>query len=257
MNRNLLYGAVLVLAVSLLVGSGGFSAVSADRGVGAAVAADERAYLGIQDRTPAEGTVAGEPITLLEVTDNFPADVDLDSVRLTDAQAPIALRSGSLELDPSGDVTATCTAPTDGTETVSIRLRASGAGVEMALNRQIAVDCSPAALDPADITFYGCGKAHVGAPDATLDSGLDVTLVGVNGGGVTETADTVTAADRSTAGPKGKSIGLAVPSEGLVVTNPNYDFDADDCSGAAAGTPAEGIPGDPRDTLDGATSSEE
>jgi hypothetical protein len=256
MNRNVLYGALLVLSVSLLVGSGGFSAVSADRGIGAAVAADERAYLGIQDRTPAEGTVAGEPITLLEVTDNFPEDVDLDSVQLTDAEAPIALRSGSVELDPSGDVTATCTAPTDGTETVSIRLRASGAGVETTLARQIAVDCSPEALEPADVTFYGCGKAHVGAPDATLDSGLDVTLIGVNGGGVTETTDTVTATDRGTTGAKGKTIGLAVPSEGLVVTNPNYDVEANNCSGAAAGNPAGGIPGDPRDTLDGATGSE-
>lgn len=135
MNRRWLYGGLLVLATTMLVSTGSFSALSADRGVDVAVAEDENAYLGVTTPENPTGTV-GENFTLLTISDNSGSDLELDSVNIDD-QSPIELTS-----DPEsfGAVTVSCNQSADD-QNVDVVIEASSDGMTVDKTKTVSVSC--------------------------------------------------------------------------------------------------------------------
>jgi len=140
--------ALIVAAALLATGSGAFTSADASRASTIGVAGDGEAYLGVTvDET--KGTVDGDPFPLLELTDNFPEDVGVDSVSVPD-DAPISIGSDEIEID--GDVKVECDAAADG-ESVTLEIEVSGETVEVTKNEEVTVTC----IDP-DPEFNGCGS---------------------------------------------------------------------------------------------------
>ena len=244
MRRRLLYLVAATLALSVIVGTGGFSAVSADRGVDVAVVPDEHAYLGIET-VSTEATV-GESVDVLRLRDNFASDVDLEAVHLVDSSVPADLEgpTGSAPLDDAASVSVSCDGVGEGELTFEIT--AEGTSAEVVATRTIPFSCTPSPIEPSDVTFIGCGNARIAGHASQFP--LEVTLFGYHGGGVTSTTATVTGSGGVTGGAGGQMIGLEIRG-GTFVTNPNVDFAGGDCGGAADGNPATGVPGDPREQL--------
>lgn len=210
---------------------------AADRGVNVRVASDDAAYVGVENQSPVEGVVDGEALTLFELSDNTGNDLTVDASVPSDA--PIEIESATF-----GDgVTARCTDSTDGdAESVDVTITASGPGLSAELTRTIEVSCVPP-IEAEDVTFYGCGNAAIDGHESKFP--LDVTLIGYDGNEFVETQRTVNTAGSKTGGGPKQLVGLAIPSEDLVVTNPNYL--EGNCSDASNGNPASGVSGDPRD----------
>jgi hypothetical protein len=125
-------GAAVLVATT---GTGGFSAVEADRGLDVSVVADDRAHLGI---TVEETTGAnGSTFTLLTLDDNFPhgTDVRVESVAAPD-NAPIRVKSWSMD----GPVDVTCVETTADTD-VTLLIDARGDGVRVIKHKQVTVTC--------------------------------------------------------------------------------------------------------------------
>lgn len=137
MTRRIVLALVVVAGALVVAASSGFSTATADRGVDARVADDREAYLGItvEDTT---GTAGGEAFTLVELADNFRADVDLDSAS-TAGSAPVTVMDATMD----GPVKVRCTEPTaargDG---VTLTIEASGQGTTVIKHKRIAVTCA-------------------------------------------------------------------------------------------------------------------
>lgn len=246
MRQRWIYLGLLTVALTLLVGTGSYSAVSADRGADIAVVPDEHAYLGIETEETT-GTV-GESVHVLTLSDNFASDVDLDDVRIVDAVAPVTLiePSDPQELEPSTPVTVTCDGVGEGE--VTFEIAASGPGVTVEATKTVSMSCEPQPIQPSDVTFHGCGNAEIHGHESQFP--LSVTLLGYDAEGVSETTATVTEPGGVTGGSRGQLIGLRIQPSGPAVTNPNFDFAGRNCRNASEGNPATGESGDPRDRLD-------
>lgn len=117
MNRYVLLF-VAALALSMAVGSGGFSTVSADRGMNVAVVEDENAYLQVIEEEDK-----------LVVRDRFAVDLEID---VEDSDEDISV-------EHEGDeTTITCTANVD---SKPITISGTGDGVSVELTRE--VPCEP------------------------------------------------------------------------------------------------------------------
>lgn len=136
MRRPLLYGSLVVVATTLLVSTGGFSSITADRGVDVGVAPDDAAFVGVDDKSSVTGTVDGEPITLFDLSDNAPNDITADASILSDA--PVALESVSFD----DGITARCINATGSDATdIDVEITASGPGMSAELIRSVTVQC--------------------------------------------------------------------------------------------------------------------
>jgi len=136
MHRPLLYGSLVVLAAGLLLGTGSFTATSADRGVDVHVAPDDAALVGVDGKSPVTGTVDGEPITLFDLSDNAPNDITTDASIPSDA--PVALESVSFE----DGITARCSNATGGEAVaIDVEITANGPGLSAELIRSVTVQC--------------------------------------------------------------------------------------------------------------------
>jgi len=153
MNRRWLYGAMIVLAISLLVGTGSFSAVSADRGVAITVADDDSAFLGFTSEAPVLDNGRHNETTLATIHNRF--DGRLTDVEVTisgdDNQSP-QVKSGSdikpstLESGESGDIEADVQCSNSGgdgsTEDWQLEISASSDGASVDLTRTVTVECT-------------------------------------------------------------------------------------------------------------------
>ncbi|QSG06150.1 hypothetical protein [Halapricum desulfuricans] len=123
MVRRWAYAALLALAVLLVLGTGGFSAMSADRGVSVSVADDEEAYLGYDD-TCENGTLK------VTITNQF-------DDRLTDVS--ITVDGEQKDLPEDAEIEAakqwTATFNVSGTNSRDVTVEASGPGVSVELDR--------------------------------------------------------------------------------------------------------------------------
>jgi hypothetical protein len=147
MNRRLLYGALIVVATSLLVGAGSFSTITADQGVDVDIAGDTSAYLGIEDRDPGQAIEDGPSVTVLALDDNFPADASVESATAPDG-APVSVTSATL----GGDVRVQCTRETNGDTAVDLSLVAGSAGTTVRTTETVSIACLPK-IAPEDVTF--------------------------------------------------------------------------------------------------------
>lgn len=147
----------VLAAVLLATGTGGFSAMEADRGVTVAVVDDEHAYLGVttHDHRLEPGM---HDVTLLTLTNRFGRDLDVTVTVTDDDRGPPLLiqsydRSENLPAYTSRDVTAdiVCSGQ-GGSETVTVAVVASSPGVEVQLSRDVTVVCDSATATPTATT---------------------------------------------------------------------------------------------------------
>lgn len=151
--RHVALALSVVVVIAFTVGTGGFSSMTADRGVSIAVADDENAYLGIETDEPdavranALANEDGRETTLLTLTNRFSSAVTIDA-RVPDAGDGLAItdiETLTLSGGDSGTMAATVTCDTPVDREVTVEINASGTGIEVKTDEQIAVDCAPAA----------------------------------------------------------------------------------------------------------------
>jgi hypothetical protein len=121
-------GALLVVGTT--VGTGGFSAMNADRGVDITVVDDDRAYLGV-DRSPS-GTANGTTNLTVTITNRLGSGTTLESVTLTATLDDASKRLDSIQTGELKEATlrgVSC----DG----YIEIRATGESVEVSLSRAV------------------------------------------------------------------------------------------------------------------------
>lgn len=170
-NRRLaLLGAVVAL-LALGIGSGSFTAMDADRGSNLDMVSDQQALLGVQVVQTEAAT--GETFTLLELTDRFEQDVDLDDVSIV-GSAPIVLHTdGPADIGGVGDplaVEAECTETGD--ETVTVRIEAGGGDVQVTKEKDVGVNCSDGGT--LFLKFNGCGSGVKITGDADLQGTVEL-----------------------------------------------------------------------------------
>jgi hypothetical protein len=140
MRRPWLYASLALLAASLVVTTGSFTAVSADRAVHISVADDSDAFVGIEE---GETTARiGKQLELLYLEDNFGTDdtAVLEKVTVGPRGGPVTLPTWHPEpLDTS--IVVRCRGPTDGAETVTVNLLVKSDGMTVKLDRTVAVTC--------------------------------------------------------------------------------------------------------------------
>ncbi|RLN01389.1 hypothetical protein D3D01_00805 [Haloarcula sp. Atlit-7R] len=133
--------------MTLVVQTGAFTAVSADRSIEVTVADDEDALLGIDVQSVAVERNTTANVTLLTVENRFDSPMNLktavtgheDNQRLnvTAVDAPASLSSGE-----QGSVVATVECVnTTVAEAVAVDLTASGDGASVALSRDLDAKC--------------------------------------------------------------------------------------------------------------------
>jgi hypothetical protein len=140
MRRTWLYASMVLVAASLVVTTGSYSAVSADRGVHVTVADDSEAFVGIHERDTTARI--GKQLELLYLEDNFGTDdtVVLEEVTVEPPGGPVTLPTWHPKpLDTS--IVMRCRGPTDGAETVTVKLLVKSDGVTVELERAVAVTC--------------------------------------------------------------------------------------------------------------------
>jgi len=130
MARRWLYGTLLVLAISLLVGTGSFTAMSADRGVNVAVVDDDSAFVGYDaacenstlsvtvtnrfERTLTDGsvTVAGTTELLGDLDPGEQAVVTFDDYEVDDS-VTVSVQSPTNTAELDRTVPSECQPPQD------------------------------------------------------------------------------------------------------------------------------------------------
>lgn len=128
--RALAVVAGMLLVVGTTVGTGGFSAVSADRGVDVTVADDDHAYFGV-DRSPS-GTANGTTNLTVTVANRFGTSTVLESVTLTATLDGTTKRLSAISAGESKEATlrnVSC----DG----YVAIRATGDSVDISLSREV------------------------------------------------------------------------------------------------------------------------
>lgn len=157
MARRWLYLVALVLALSLLVSTGGFSAVNADRSVSVSVVPDDQALLGIAQHNVELDNGRHDDVTLVTLENQFPEDLSDVQVWVhedDDQRAPKFLSQNSSVVSVSGelgvgesvpvraDVGCSNAGGSGSTEEWTVRVVASGGSAEVELNRTVSVTCT-------------------------------------------------------------------------------------------------------------------
>jgi len=132
MHRRWVYGALLALAVVSLLGTGGFSAISADRGVSVAVTDDTDAYVGYED------ACNGETLNIT-ITNRFDES-------LTDGSVTVAGNETEFgTIEPGESATVSFNVSGSGGQTIDsgdrVTVKASGPGVSVDLDRTVPEQC--------------------------------------------------------------------------------------------------------------------
>lgn len=237
----------LAAVTGLVLGSSGFSAMAADRGVEIGVADDEDAYLGFEQVN--DTVVSGESTVIVEYTNQFGTDLDefragdvtvvgdAEMTTLTTTNGPDSVGAGEVARVA---VTLHCAAP----ETVDLRFEAngSGGGVSVATNRVRTVTCLPSATIEA-VRYDGLGNAKVNpdGPNTTVEA---VVWLREKGSGDL-VADRFTGDDRLDAStpvkpqlvgtdPANRDVAaIEFPNEGVAFFHPGWD--AGDHANASGG----------------------
>lgn len=142
-RRTIVLFAFVLAATALLVGTGGYSSVSADRGVHIVVADDAEAFLGLKV-LQTNGDV-NEPFALLGLSDQFGSgtEIDVDRVEIVSTDAPVEI-TATPDVLP-GTVRVECVDTTGGEAVdVEVRIEVSGDGVSVEKTKTMSVTCTAA-----------------------------------------------------------------------------------------------------------------
>lgn len=155
-GRNLLLVVATFCCIVVLIGSGGFSSVSAEGGVAVTVADDESAYLGVQTNEPRLENGNHQNVTLLTVTNQFPAATEatvMVTIPSSTGPPPVVQRTQREQttLGAGESTTVTADVTCGGTRTAELPVDISvsatdGTGSEsihdVELQRDVAITCT-------------------------------------------------------------------------------------------------------------------
>lgn len=162
---------LVVLALSLVVASGGFTSVTADRNVHVEVASDENAFLGLEtdgiDRcgNHREFYRVTNQFGTIELTEIRASVVGTDGVRASVQDTPDQLDPGEsdyieIEVKPI---------QSEGSDTepgsVTVHIEAIGDGTDVSLERTVEADCAKS--DPSQSSGSTSTATSTGTPQAT------------------------------------------------------------------------------------------
>lgn len=167
MDRRWLYGVLIVFATALLIGSGSFSAMSADRGVSVAVADDPEAYVGYE--TSCNGQTLEITITN-QFNNDFEGIVTVDGTQESFGQlSPGEASKVDFKNVDDGD---------------PITVTVWGESVSAELDRSVEKRCHPQSAE--GVTFRGEGKAHINISES---GPFNVTYWILDDGNLTENTE--------------------------------------------------------------------
>lgn len=215
LRRVLLLTVVIALIPATALGTGSFSAGSADRGFDVAIATDENAFLGI-DIESAEGYVGGEPVPVLRVTDQFSGDLVLESATTTSSLVAVETETpAAIGVNDAVTVRVTCRAA--GSETAPFTIDASDQTTSAVVDRTVPITC----IEPGvqRVTFDGCGNALIEADDAIYPLTVTKEVDNPSTEGVSRTTVTVDSDGKVGPGQGGKLV--AIEADGERYENPN------------------------------------
>jgi len=130
-RRTFLLVVALVTTLGLTLGTGGFSSVSADRGIDIAVTDDEQAFLAFSQNTT--DTTNGTTAVDVTVGNQYPAGTALSTVTVTINGTAVDLaENGQLSTGASRTYTFESVACDE-----TIEIEAAGSGVEVSFNRSV------------------------------------------------------------------------------------------------------------------------
>jgi hypothetical protein len=147
MRRTWLYAVMVIVALSLLVSTGSFSAASTDRSVNVGVSPDPIAILGIteggsavNEQSASDGggqpPRVGERFTVFTLHDNFEQDVEIQAIRAT--SGPVSVVDG----EPVwGEVRVICEKA--GSGDARFYIEAGGDGIHVEKWKTVRVTCLP------------------------------------------------------------------------------------------------------------------
>ena len=159
-------------AVGLTLGTAGFSAIDADRGISVSVVEDEEAYLGVETFDP---LVDGESTTMMEIENRF--DAELDEIRVTTSESAVK------EIDAPDEIGIGQTVPVDvvvqceerDQVDIEFDVTATTDGVTVDTTVTDTFECLTTGDRPG-VAFFGVGNAEVRGPPGVFDGGLNVTV---------------------------------------------------------------------------------
>lgn len=180
-TRRLVVLAVLALAISVVTASGGFTTMTADRGVAVSVVDEDRMLLGVEPRAPELANGRHSDVGLLTLTNQFPGNV-LTTVRANvtnpDPRPPLVLPGSvrtpaALSVGESGAVTAdvVCAGGSSGTERLVVTVTAAGHGVRFSATRTVTVECRGAPGRSSKTASDDAGSNATAGSGVSTDTG--------------------------------------------------------------------------------------
>lgn len=190
---NVLKALAVVLAIaaagSLVVGTMGFSTVSAERGIGVDIVDDTGALVGYttEDETDVLG---GDTIGIVDVTNragsydlavtDVTVDTDPDSsVTIAAIEKPSSIEPGTEGLIEGA--VGECRPGETATVSVTVTVEGTGFGAKLfgdTDTRQFTIDCASVSAD--EVVYFGGGNAEIDRP---VDGDLEVTVAAIDGPG--------------------------------------------------------------------------
>ncbi|WP_276270692.1 hypothetical protein [Haloarcula litorea] len=255
--RSHLAVALAVVAAVLVVGSGGFTAVSADRAVTVEVVGDANAYMALE-YADTEVPTDGGATEFVTVRNQFAQPVDATVTYSVDAGSGLSVPDGEQTAARDGlgvgdaatvSTTLTCTSPGTHDATVSFHATADGEGVyaETTAPRTVefAVDCRPAVT----VRFQGNGgNARVDGVQSLDDTTATVWLL--DDGTLTSEAVAVTAKGGENVRPvvdgQGAIVAVSLAGTGRTYVHPDLERRG---GSLALAPPARGGSNDPADPV--------
>jgi type 1 fimbria pilin len=120
---------LLVSITGIMVGSGGFTALSADRGVSIGVENDESAYIGYEsnDLTVKNGTT----IDLVYITNRLPDSIDVTDITIKDGDFTISELTTPTDISPGerGTIQGTVVCTPSENQAIKLSVTVSGSDI--------------------------------------------------------------------------------------------------------------------------------
>lgn len=235
----------------LVLGSFGFTAMGADRGVGVDVVGDDTAYLGFAQINDA--VESGEERAIVEYENRFGTNLttfDAADVVIVDGADTTAIATvegpSSLPADATRTVGVTLTCDAEETVELAFSADGSGSGVGVSMTRVREVTCTPG-FGIERVKYNGVGNAKVNpdGPDDTVEAVVWLTEANPGSGGPDdgierEQIDLDTSSPVQKQLPKGKDrsrniAAIGFPNHDVAYFHPGWDAGTHDDPSAGDG----------------------
>ncbi|OYR49501.1 hypothetical protein DJ73_17665 [Halorubrum sp. Ea1] len=237
--RTLSLVLVLAAAVGLVIGTVGFTAMEADRGLAVNVTDDASAYLGYEPL--ADEVRDGESVPVVEYRNRFggdlgqfDVDVSIADPGATDATIESVEPPSSLERGSAAAVDVTLRCPEREAVPLAFEADANGGGVSVSLDRTHTVTCVPTGPTVTGVRYTGVGNAFVDVEgrNATVEATVWLTAANPGEGGPEGPIRSVTVDRLNTSNPVRPQLpdasnervaAVEFPNRGVAYFHPGWD----------------------------------